>query len=172
MKKLTFLTIGASVLAISAAALTGPTTAAAPDGFAAGKKVFAHAARTRGGFAGGAPLITLALNHKDELKLTGEQVSNLENIRSQYQAQVTPTFQQVRAIEKEIATLMRQTPADLIQVKAKIQEAEKYRSELRYLRLEALENGKSVLTQEQRDQLKTLLHSQRGQFHRRQGQPS
>ena len=67
---------------------------------------------------------------------------------------------------------MQQTPANLMQVKSKIQEAEKFRSELRYLRLEALENGKSVLSEQQRDQLKTLVRSKREQFRGRHGQPS
>ena len=80
--------------------------------------------------------------------------------------------QQMRSIEKEIASLMQQTPANLIQVKSKIQDAEKLRSELRYLRVEALENGKSVLSSQQRDQLKTLVRSQHEQFRGRRGQPS
>jgi len=96
----------------------------------------------------------------------------LEKIKSHYQAQVTPLSQQLQAIEKDIAGLMQQTPANLIQVKAKIQETEKYRSELRYLRLEALENGRSVLSAQQQDQLKTLVRSRHGNFHGSQGQPS
>ena len=75
-------------------------------------------------------------------------------------------------MEKEIATLTQQTPANLIQIKAKIQEAEKYRSELRYLRVEALENGRSVLTAQQHDQLKSLVRSTHDQFRKQPGQPS
>jgi Spy/CpxP family protein refolding chaperone len=67
---------------------------------------------------------------------------------------------------------MQQTPANLIQVKTKIQETEKYRSELRYLRLEALENGRSVLSAQQQDQLKTLVRSRNENFRGSQGQPS
>ncbi len=104
-----------------------------------------------------APLISIALNHKNDLNLSTDQVGTLEKIRTTYQNQVTPLHQQVRSIEKEIASLMQQTPANLIQVKSKIQDAEKLRSELRYLRVEALENGKSVLSSQQRDQLKTLV---------------
>ena len=121
---------------------------------------------------GGAPLITIALNHKSELNLTADQVAKLEQIKSHYQAQVTPLSQQLQTIEKDIAGLMQQTPANLIQVKAKIQETEKYRSELRYLRLEALENGRSVLSAQQQDQLKTLVRSRHGNFRGPQGQPS
>ena len=158
--------------ALATVTVVSAPMAAAPEGFSPGNKPFAHGGRMQGGFGGGAPLITIALNHKSELNLTADQVGNLEKIRTAYQHQVTPLFQQVRSIEKEIASLMQQTPANLIQVKAKIQEAEKFRSELRYLRVEALENGKSVLTQPQRDQLKTLVRSQHEQFRRRHGQSS
>jgi Spy/CpxP family protein refolding chaperone len=100
-------------------------------------------------------------------------VANLEKIRANYQAQVMPLVQQVRAIDKEVATLRQQTPANLIQIKTKIQQAEPLRSELRYLRLEALENGKSILSAQQQDQLKTLLASMHQNFKKPpQGQAS
>ena len=125
------------------------------------------------GFGEGAPLISIALRHKTELNLSADQVANLEKIRSNYQAQVVPLVQQVRSIDKEIATLRQQTPANLIQIKTKIQQAEPIRSELRYLRLEALENGKSILSAQQQDQLKNLLLSMRQNFRKpAQGQAS
>jgi Spy/CpxP family protein refolding chaperone len=63
--------------------------------------------------------------------------------------------------------LSHETPADLMQIKGKIQESEQLRAELRYQRIEALENGKSILTPEQRDQLKSLIAARHGE-HRRQ----
>lgn len=65
--------------------------------------------------------------------------------------------QQLRTLEGELRQLLRDTPANLVQAKLKIEESEKLRSELRYLRIEALENGRSVLTAEQQDQLKNLV---------------
>jgi Spy/CpxP family protein refolding chaperone len=170
MNKMKSLFLGGAVLALSAIALISAPMAAAPDG--PGGKPSGHGRRMHGGGGGGAPLISVALSHKSELNLTGDQVSNLEKIRATYQNQVTPLHQQVRSIEKEIASLVQQSPANLIQIKTKIQEAEKLRSELRYLRVEALENGKSVLSQQQRDQLKTLVHSKHEQFRGRHGQRS
>ena len=105
------------------------------------------------------------------LSLTNDQVANLEKIKSHYQSQVTPLHEQVESIEKEIITLMQQTPANLIQIKSKIQEAEKYRSDLRYLRIEALENGRSVLSTQQQDQLKTLVRSRQGAQRSAQREP-
>jgi Spy/CpxP family protein refolding chaperone len=159
---------GAAVALFAIGILNTPTAVAQEE---PRKRPFVHGDRTLGGFTG-APLISIALNHKSELNLTSEQVANLETIRNHHQAQVAPVQQQVTVIEKDIATLMQQTPANLIQIKAKIQEAEKFRSELRYLRIEALENGRSVLTTQQQDQLKTLVRSRHDQMRKQQGQPS
>jgi Spy/CpxP family protein refolding chaperone len=123
-------------------------------------------------FGGGAPLISIALKHQSELKLTADQIANLEKTKSHYQSLVAPIQQQLKSVEGEIASLTQETPANLVQLKLKIQEAEKRRSELRYLRIEALENGKSVLTAEQREQLKTLLASRRGDHRGPRGQAS
>ena len=172
MNKMKSIFLGGAALALSALALVSAPMAAAPDGFGPGGGSFGRGQHMRGAFGAGAPLISLALNHKSELNLTGDQVSSLEKIRTNYQNQVTPLHEQARAIDKEIAGLMQQSPANLIQIKSKIQEAEKYRSELRYLRVEALENGKSVLSQQQRDQLKTLVQSQHERFRGQRGQRS
>jgi Spy/CpxP family protein refolding chaperone len=121
---------------------------------------------------GGAPLISIALKHQSELKLTADQVANLEKTKSHYQSQVANLHQQLRTLEGEISNLSQEGRADLVNIKVKIQEAEKLRSELRYLRIEALENGKSILTAEQRAQLKKLFASRRGEHRRHQGQAS
>ena len=166
------LVISGAVLAWAAVAVVNLPMAAGQDRSGPGKRPFARGERTHGGFAGGAPLISMALKHKSELNLSGDQVSNLEKVRNHYQSQVTPLHQQLQVIEKEIASLMQQTPANLVQVKTKIQDAEKLRSELRYQRIEALENGRSMLTAQQQDQLKTLARSRQGQFRKPQGQSS
>src|ERR671924_588298 len=121
-------------------------------------------------FGGMAPLISIALKHQAELNLTPDQVSTLENIRTQYQNQTTPLVEQLRSVEGEIRSLLQQSPANLVQIKLDIEQAEKLRSELRYLRIEALENGKSVLTTAQQDQLRSLFASMRQNFRRPQGQ--
>jgi Spy/CpxP family protein refolding chaperone len=172
MNKVRKVILGGAVLALSAVALVNVPMSTAQDSSGPGKRPFARGERMHRGFAGGAPLISIALKHKSELKLTGDQVSNLEKIRNHYQSQVTPLHQQLQASEKEIASLMQQTPANLIQIKTKIQDTEKIRSELRYQRVEALENGRSVLTTLQQDQLKTLARSRHGHSRKPQGQPS
>ena len=124
-------------------------------------------------FGEGAPLISIALRHQSELGLSTTQVANLEKIRTDYRSQITPIFQQLRGIESQIRTFSQETPADMSQIKNLIAQAEPLRSELRYLRMEALESGKSVLNTQQLDQLKNLLASMHQNFKKpQQGQAS
>jgi Spy/CpxP family protein refolding chaperone len=168
----TFL-LGSAVLALSATSLVFSPLTTNVEAQTTGQGTFTRRPGMHQRFGEGAPLISIALRHKTELNLSPDQVANLEKIRANYQAQVMPLVQQVRAIDKEVATLRQQTPANLIQIKTKIQQAEPLRSELRYLRLEALENGKSILSAQQQDQLKTLLASMHQNFKKPpQGQAS
>lgn len=171
MKMVPKFLLGSTLALAAAGVLVTAPLATAQDAAPATKPPFAHRARMMG-FFGGAPLITIALNHKSDLALSDDQVANLEKIKTNYQSQVTPIVQQLQANEKEIASLMQQTPANLIQVKAKIEEGEKYRSELHYLRLEALENGRSLLSAQQQEQLKSLVRSRQSNVRGPQGQPS
>lgn len=171
MSRIRKFTLAGAAFAVAAMMAANVPPVSSQDGAPTGKKHFSRGARMHGGLTG-APLITIALKHKSELNLTGEQTANLEKIRNHYQSQAAPLHQQLAALEKDVAALAQQSPANLIQIKTKIQESEKYRSELRYLRIEALENGKSVLTAEQRDQLKSLVRSRHENFRKRQSQPS
>ena len=164
--------LGGAAFALAAVVAGNVPMASGQDGAASGQKRFTRGERMMHRGVRGAPLISIALKHQSELNLTSDQVTNLEKIKNYHQSQVTPVQQQLAAIEKEIRTLTQQSPADLIQIKARIQEAEKHRSELRYLRLEALENGRSVLSSAQQDQLKSLVRSRHGHFRKPQGQAS
>jgi Spy/CpxP family protein refolding chaperone len=169
MTKIQTFLLGSMVFALSAVSVPSLWTPAYADGQAgdAGRRPGMHRM-----FGGMAPLISIALKHQAELNLTPDQVSTLENIRTQYQNQTTPLVEQLRSVEGEIRSLLQQSPANLVQIKLDIEQAEKLRSELRYLRIEALENGKSVLTTAQQDQLRSLFASMRQNFRRPQGQAS
>jgi Spy/CpxP family protein refolding chaperone len=119
-----------------------------------------------------APWISIMLKHRTELNLTAGQVSALEKLRSDFERQAGPTRVDLENADAEIARLLQEKPVDLARVKNKIDEAERLRAEFRYLRVEALENGKAVLSAEQRHQLENLASSFHGRFRRPQGQPS
>src|SRR5262249_16484216 len=88
-----------------------------------------------------APWVSIALKHQKDLSLSPDQVATLEKIRTQFRDQSTPIQEQLRAIESDLAASLQETPANLVQAKLKIDQAETLRSQLRYLRVEALENG-------------------------------
>jgi Spy/CpxP family protein refolding chaperone len=119
-----------------------------------------------------APWISIALRHQSELALSPDQVATLQKIQTTYRDQSKPIQEQLRATEAELSASLKETPANLIQAKVKIEETEKLRAQLRYMRVEALENGKSVLTAQQRDQLQNLFSSRRSGFKKPQGQSS
>jgi Spy/CpxP family protein refolding chaperone len=172
MNRIQVFLFGGAVLALSTFTVAFSRTAVYADAQAGNSETFTQRPGMHRMFGAEAPLISIALKHQTELNLTGDQVATLEKIRTQYQSQTAPIVEQVRSVEGEIRSLLQQSPANLVQVKLKIEEAEKLRSDLRYLRIEALENGKSVLTTAQQNQLKSLFASMRQNFHRSHGQAS
>jgi Spy/CpxP family protein refolding chaperone len=170
MKNVQRFLLGSTVLALSMIPATfapGPAFGQAGTGGPGSTKSRMHRM-----FGVEAPWISIALRHQSELNLTPDQVATLERIRSHYRDQSTPIQEQLRAIEGELASSLQETPANLIQAKLKIEQAEKLRSQLRYLRVEALENGRSALTAQQRDQLKNLASLRRPNFRKSQGESS
>jgi TolA-binding protein len=171
MKKVRSFIVGTAILTVATGAVVSSPSATFAQNETKERGSFARKSATHRMF-GGAPLISIALKHRTELNLSNEQVASLEKVRTHYQNQTAPVQQQLRAVESEIAELRQQSPANLIQMKLKIEQAEKFRSELRYLREEALQNGRSILTAQQQDQLKTLVGSNRRGFHKPQRQAS
>jgi TolA-binding protein len=171
MKKVRSFIVGTAILTVATGAVVSSPSATFAQNETKERGSFARKPATHRMF-GGAPLISIALKHRTELNLSNEQVASLEKVRTHYQNQTAPVQQQLRAVESEIAELRQQSPANLIQMKLKIEQAEKLRSELRYLREEALQNGRSILTAQQQDQLKTLVGSNRRGFHKPQRQAS
>jgi TolA-binding protein len=171
MKKVRSFIVGTAILTVATGAVVSSPSATFAQNETKERGSFARKPATHRMF-GGAPLISIALKHRTELNLSNEQVASLEKVRTHYQNQTAPVQQQLRAVESEIAELRQQSPANLIQMKLKIEQAQKLRSELRYLREEALQNGRSILTAQQQDQLKTLVGSNRRGFHKPQRQAS
>jgi TolA-binding protein len=171
MKKVRSFIVGTAILSVATGAVVSSPSATLAQNETKERGSFARKPAVHRMF-GGAPLISIALKHRTELNLSNEQVASLEKVRTHYQNQIAPVQQQLRAAESEIVELRQQNPANLIQMKLKIEQAEKFRSEMRYLREEALQNGRSILTAQQQDQLKTLVGSNRRGFHKPQGQAS
>jgi hypothetical protein len=96
------------------------------------------------------PMISLILKYKDYLRLTGEQVTKLEQLRDNYQRQSIRTEADTRIIDLDIAALLDKPNVDVPKVEQKIREVEKLKADLRIARVRAVEQAKALLTAEQR----------------------
>jgi Spy/CpxP family protein refolding chaperone len=103
------------------------------------------------------PLITIMLHHRTELGLSADQVSRLETLRSDFTREAIRRDADIRIAELDLTSLLEQDPADLSKVEAKVREAAQLRADLRIARLRAIEQGKALLTPEQRTRLQTML---------------
>jgi Spy/CpxP family protein refolding chaperone len=172
-KKIQTFLLGSAAVALSAVSLAISPLATSANAQASGEGAATPRPGMHRQFGTAAPLISIALSHQSELGLSATQVSNLENIRTDFQNRTAPILQDLRSIESKLREVQQQNPVDLVQAKALIEQSEKRQAELRYQRLEALENGKAILTAQQQDQLKNLVASMHQRFRKAQpGQAS
>jgi Spy/CpxP family protein refolding chaperone len=109
-----------------------------------------------GGSTAERPLISLALQNKDQLDLTADQVRQLESLRAAFQTEATRRGADMEAAETDLAALLGTDPVDLAKVEAKLRQIEAIRSDLRLSRIKTLEQGKALLMPEQRKKLASL----------------
>jgi len=117
-----------------------------------------------GGFResrGERPLISMILSRRDELNLSTDQVRTLERLRNDFERDAVKNEADLRVAEMDLAELLRSDSVDLKKAEAKIREIEKLRAELRLGRIRAIEQGKGVLSAEQRDRLRGMLAGSR-----------
>ncbi len=115
----------------------------------------------RGESRGERPVISYMLSHREELKLTPEQVKKLEGLRSDFERDGRKNQDDLRAAEKSLDDLTRSDSVDLKQAEAKVREVERLRADQRIARIRAVEQGKSILSQEQRDRLRDMMSGNR-----------
>jgi len=107
------------------------------------------------------PLITIMLRHRDELRLSGQQVQDLENLRDGYQREAIRYDADLRIAEMDLQRLLKTDPVDLEQVKLKLHEIEDLKTATRFARIHAIEQGKALLSPEQHEKLQALLKESR-----------
>src|SRR5262245_23712894 len=103
------------------------------------------------------PLISLMLSNQDKLHLSASQVQTLEKLRNDFRRQSIRLDADLKVAEMDLAQLLDADSADMGKVESKVREIEKLKGDLRLARLRAIEEGKKVLSTEQRVKLKELL---------------
>lgn len=100
-----------------------------------------------------APWISLALRQAQDLALSGEQIDELKSLRTAFEKQAIRQSAEIRVAELELSELLAAQPVNLPTVEEKVRQIASQRAELRMERIRTLEQGKAVLTAEQREQL-------------------
>jgi len=127
----------------------------------------AMAGWNRGGFhhrGHGRMLFGFVMRHQQELALTPDQVQGFQRLATDYRRDAIKRDADMKLARVDLGTLLRPDPAnpgkpvDMAQAEAKIREIEKARGDMMLNRLRAMEQGKALLTPEQRAKLVTLLH--------------
>jgi LTXXQ motif family protein len=105
------------------------------------------------------PVISYMLSHREELKLSPEQVRKLEDVRNDFERGARKNDEDLRRADKELEDLQKSDSVDLKQAEAKVREVERLRADQRIARIRTVEQGKSILTQEQRERLRDMMNS-------------
>jgi Spy/CpxP family protein refolding chaperone len=117
-----------------------------------------------GGFRDGAgerPLISMMLSRRDELNLSSEQVKNLERLRTDFEREAVKNEGDLRVAELDLSEILKADSVDVKRAEAKVREIERLRAELRIARIRAIEQAKTVLSQEQREKLRAMTTGSR-----------
>ncbi len=101
----------------------------------------------------GQPWLTIMLDHRRELGLSAEQVGTLFDLRERFQEVAQEKAQAIARAEAELNEMLGPQQVDLAAAEAKLKQIEALRTELQVARLKTIEEGKQLLTPEQRTKL-------------------
>jgi len=107
------------------------------------------------------PLITIMLEHKQELGLTLEQEQKLRDLRTEFAKESVRRSADIRVAEIELDSLLEQDRWDLAKVEPKVKQIATLQGDLRLARIKTLGAGLEVLTPEQLEKLKQVGHRMR-----------
>jgi Spy/CpxP family protein refolding chaperone len=103
------------------------------------------------------PLISIMLQHRADLGLTPEQVTRLEGLRDGFAREAIRRDADIRIAELDLGALLEQDPLDMTKVEAKVRELAQLQADLRVARLRTIEQGKALLTPDQKTRLQAVL---------------
>lgn len=107
------------------------------------------------------PLITIMLEHSQELGLTLQQQQKLSDLRTEFSKESVRRTAEIRVAEIELDTLLEQDQWDLSKIEPKVKQIAALQGDLRLARIKTLAAGRAVLTPEQLEKLKQAGHRMR-----------
>lgn len=115
------------------------------------------------------PLVSIALRNHEDLKLTDDQMKRLKDIRDAFSKKAVKERAEIKARGVDLKRALDAEKVDLADVEKKIREISNMRVDLRIARLKAIQEGKSVLNDDQQKQLSKIARKRPGRgsrFHK------
>ncbi len=107
------------------------------------------------------PLITIMLDHAQELGLTPDQERKLRDLRTEFAKESVRRTANIRVAEIELNSLLEQDKWDLTKIEPKVKQIAALQGDLRLARIKVLAAGREILTPEQIEKLKQVGHRMR-----------
>jgi Spy/CpxP family protein refolding chaperone len=107
------------------------------------------------------PLLTMMLEHGQELGLNPEQEKKLRDLRTEFSKESVRRSAEIRVAQIELDSLLEQEQWDLAKIEPKVKQIAALQGDLRVVRLKTLAAGRAVLTPQQLEKLKQLGHRMR-----------
>jgi Spy/CpxP family protein refolding chaperone len=108
-----------------------------------------------------APLITIMLEHSQELGLSPDQENKLRDLRTEFSKEWVRRSADIRVAEIELDSLLAQDKWDLAKIEPKVRQIASLQADLRLARIKTLAAGRDVLTPDQLQKLKQVGHRMR-----------
>jgi len=108
------------------------------------------------------PLISIVLEHGQELGLSPEQEKKLRDLRTDFAKESIRRTAEIRVGEIELESLLEQGQWDLAKIEPKVKQIAGLQADIRLARLKTLEAGRMVLTPEQLEKVKQIGHRMQG----------
>ncbi|HSB67854.1 MAG TPA: periplasmic heavy metal sensor [Candidatus Methylomirabilis sp.] len=108
------------------------------------------------------PLLTMMLEHAQELGLNPEQEKKLRDLRTEFAKESVRRTAEARVAEIELDSLLEQDQWDLAKIEPKVKQVAALRGDLRLARIKTLAAGRAVLTPDQLQKFRQVGHRMRG----------
>lgn len=104
------------------------------------------------------PLITIMLEHSQDLGLNPEQEKKLRDLRTEFSKESIRRTAEVRVAQIELDSLLEQDQWDLAKIEPKLRQIATLQGDLRLARIKTLAAGRAILTPQQIEKLKHVGH--------------
>ena len=108
------------------------------------------------------PLLTMMLEHSQDLGLNPEQEKKLRDLRTEFAKDSIRRTAEIRVAQIELDSLLEQDQWDLAKIEPKVKQIATLRGDLRFARVKTLAAGRAVLTPQQLEKFKQAGHQMRG----------